>query len=299
MDDVVPILFDTDIGNDIDDAVALAYLLKQRRCELIGITTATGDTVQRAALAEVVCRAGGRDDIPIHAGLTGPLLFGRGQPEVPHYAAIRELPHRTDRPLGAALPFLRDTIRRRPGEIVLLATGPMTNLAALFAFDPELPTLLKEIVLMCGVFTGAAGHGPGDREWNALIDPIATALTVRHGAGRLLSVGLDVTMKCQLERDRCRERFRAAGGPLAAVLSMAEIWFSHAPQITFHDPLAAALIFEPGLCTLRSGTIDAIVAAGPLEGLTRFAAADDGPHRIATTVRADAFFDHFFATTGG
>jgi purine nucleosidase len=64
----VPVLFDTDIGSDIDDAVALAYLLRQPRCELLGVTTATGDTGQRAALAEVICRAAGRNDVPIHAG---------------------------------------------------------------------------------------------------------------------------------------------------------------------------------------------------------------------------------------
>ena len=111
---MVPVLFDTDIGNDIDDAVALAYLLRQPQCELLGITTVTGDTAKRAALAEVICRAAGREDVPIHAGLTGPLLFGPGQPQVPQYAAIEPLPHRKDYPTGGgAVAFLRETIRAR------------------------------------------------------------------------------------------------------------------------------------------------------------------------------------------
>lgn len=292
---MMPVLFDTDIGNDIDDAVALAYLLRQPACELLGITTTTGDTAKRAALAEVICRAAGREDIPIHAGLTGPLLFGRGQPEVPQYAAIAQQPHRTDYPTGnGALRFLAETIRARPGEITLLAVGPMTNIGALFAADPELPSLLKRIVLMCGVFTSL---GPGAREWNALVDPLATALTYHHGAGKLLSVGLDVTLKCVLDKALCRQRFVEAGGPLAATLALAEVWFERVDHITFHDPLAATLLFEPGLCTYQRGIIHTVAEAGELEGLTRWQPSAEGPHEIAVGVDPDAFFRHYFATT--
>src|SRR5204862_1648209 len=94
----IPILLDTDIGSDIDDAVALSYLLRQPRCELVGITTVTGDVAQRAACAEVLCRAVDREDIPIHCGASKPLLYGPGQPNVPQHAAIQRLPHRMDRP---------------------------------------------------------------------------------------------------------------------------------------------------------------------------------------------------------
>ena len=65
---MVSVLLDTDPGSDIDDVLAIAYLLKQPRCEFVGITTVSGDTPKRAALAEMVCRAFGREDIPIVAG---------------------------------------------------------------------------------------------------------------------------------------------------------------------------------------------------------------------------------------
>lgn len=74
MHNALPLLLDTDIGTDIDDAVALAYLLRQPRCELLGITTVTGEADKRAALADAVCRAAGRTDIPIHVGTQMPLL---------------------------------------------------------------------------------------------------------------------------------------------------------------------------------------------------------------------------------
>jgi len=184
--DKIPVLFDTDIGSDIDDAVALAYLLKQPQCDLLGVTTVTGDTAKRAAMVEIACRAGGRTDIPIHAGLTGPLLHGPGQPNVPQFDAVAAKPHRTDYP-NTAVDFLRKTIRSRPGEITLLAVGPMTNIATLFSLDPEIPSLLNRIVLMCGVFTTG---GPGAREWNAFVDPVATAIVYRHApAGKLIESG--------------------------------------------------------------------------------------------------------------
>lgn len=299
--DTIPVLFDTDIGSDIDDAVALGYLLRQSRCELVGITTVTGDTAKRAALAEIVCRAGGREDIPIHAGLTGPLLHGPGQPEVPQYEAVKDLPHRTEY-ANTAIDFLRHTIRQRPGEISLLAVGPMTNIGALFAADPEIPRLLKQVVLMCGVFTGRAGQGPGAREWNALVDPLACALVFRHAApGSLLSVGLDVTTLCKMPADECRRRFTQAGGALGVVGQMAETWFKHAPHIVFHDPLAATLLFEPEICSYAGGIVTTVTEEGPLAGLTRWTLGgsdEQRPHRIASLVDPEKFFAHYFGVAG-
>lgn len=296
----IPVLFDTDIGNDIDDAVALAYLLNEPRCELLGVTTVTGDTGKRAALADAVCRAAGRTDVPIYAGLTGPLLHGRGQSEVAQYAVLEGTDHRTDfgKPSDAVL-FLRDTIRSRPHEITMLAVGSMTNLAALFALDPEIPALVKRIVLMCGVFTGGmAHHGPGSREWNALLDPIATAIVFRYAVpGSLISVGLDVTEQCTMPKEECRDRFTQAGGALALVLKMAEVWFEHTPRITFHDPLAATLIFDETICTVERGNVSVWTNDDPLHGLTRWAKDENGQHEIAIAVDTERFFKQYFDIT--
>lgn len=298
--DRTAVILDTDIGSDIDDAVCLAYLLRQPRCELIGITTVSGDTVKRAGLAEVVCRASGREDVPIYAGATGPLLAGPGQPYVPQYEAIAHQSHRTDYTPGAAIEFLRQTIYARPHQITLLGIGPLTNLALLFASDPALPSLLKEVVLMCGVFTAGNGHGPGATEWNALVDPLATAMVFRARPPRFTSVGLEVTTRCVLPADDCRERFTRAGGPLSVVAAMAEVWFRGAPTITFHDPLAAAVLFEPDLCQYETGAVEVEVANSPVAGLTRFTPAPDGGiHQIATDVDAGRFFAHCFDVVGG
>lgn len=182
-------------------------------------------------------------------------------------------------------------------SITLLAVGPLTNVALLFASDPEIPSLLRQVVLMCGIFTSG---GPGAREWNALCDPVATAITFAARPPVFTSIGLDVTMQCQMAAAECRRRFRAAGGPLALVAEMAEVWFRGRPEITFHDPLAGAVLFEPELCRYQEGLVSVEIASPTLAGLTAWNPnAAEKPHRVAVAVDPEQFFAHYFEVTGG
>jgi len=299
MNQSIPILLDTDIGSDIDDALALAYLLRQPRCELVGITTVSGEPQHRAALADAVCRAGGRTDIPIHAGTAQPLLVQQNQPHAPQAAALAsgDWPHREFAP-NTALGFLRETIRARPGEITLLAIGPLTNLALLFALDPEVPRLLKEIVLMGGWFFDRP-----QPEWNIRCDPHAAAMVFAAPVPRLTAVGIDVTQLCRMPAAECRRHFAEAGGPLAPVAAFAEVWFQNKTDITFHDPLAAALIFEPSLCTTEARQISVELTSPLRPGQTYVDWHDRHnpdpntirPHHVAASVDAPAFFAQYFA----
>jgi len=285
------VLFDTDIGSDIDDAVALAYLLSQPRCDLLGITTVTGEPELRAEMASAMCRNVGRNDIPIHAGCPEALLIEMRQKQAPQARALGGWPRQQGFAPNTAVEFLRETIRASPGEVTLLATGPMTNLGLLFAVDPEIPSLLRQLVLMCGrYFDRMQG------EWNAIGDPHATAIV--YGAGcqtqppRHLSVGLDVTTQCRLSADLCRERFTAK--VLQPVRDFAEVWFERADRITFHDPLTAACVFEPSLCTYQEGKVH-VSLAPPTMGWTVFSdRTEDKPHAIAARVNSQRFFDHYF-----
>lgn len=280
MTDEIPVLLDTDIGSDIDDAVALAYLLRQPRCELVGVTTVTGDTAKRAALAEVICRAAGRDDVPVHRGADRPLLHGPGQPDVPQYDAVAGRDHTLERPANTAVDFLRQTIRARPGEITLLTIGPLTNAALLFALDPEIRPLLGGFVSMAGWF------GSPRPEWNASVDPVATAITYRAAVPAHRSVGLDVTLRCRMPADDVRARF--TDPPLDVVRDAAEVWFGHSPDITFHDPLAALAVFDE-VCTFVSGRVQT-----EPNGQTAFTEGE-GPHSVATDVDVDGFFERYFS----
>ena len=281
------ILLDTDIGSDIDDAVCLAYLLANPACNLLGITTVTGDTVARAKMASVLCKIAGKK-IPIHPGSRSSLLTEQKQPLVPQAAALNKWDHDTKFSQGEAIEFLRHTIRSNPGEVVLFGIGPMTNLAALFAADEDIPKLLKSLVLMCGYFK----HGKADMEWNALVDPTATAIVYRAAPKVHRSIGLDVTTQVTMPADEVRKKFTAP--LLRPVLDFAEVWFTERPDIMFHDPLAATTIFDESICAYERGLVDVELKSDRLAGATTFTKKEDGPHEIAATVDKQRFFDHYF-----
>lgn len=293
----IPVILDTDIGSDIDDAVALAYLLRQPQCELLGVTTVTGEPERRASLADAVCRAAGRTDVPIHVGTEHPLLGAQRQPKAPQTEALtQEWPHRTFERENTAIRFLYETLRARPGDITLLTVGPLTNIALLFALYPDAPALVGQLMMMGGRFLPPKAETQA--EWNILCDPAAAARVFQAPLPSLTAVGLDVTEPCRMEADACRARFERAGGPLSPVAAMAEVWFRQAPAITFHDPLAAALLFEPSLCQTTTSSIEVDLCALPGRTLQR-AESESRPHRIGVGVDPDAFFAHYFEIVGG
>src|SRR5689334_3389143 len=114
------VLLDTDIGSDIDDAVCLAYLLAQPECELLGITTVSGEPEHRAMLASALCNVAGVH-VPIFPGVAAPLLGPQRQPRAPQAAALSRWAHESTFGRGQAIEFMRQTIRAHPGEVTLLA----------------------------------------------------------------------------------------------------------------------------------------------------------------------------------
>jgi len=287
------VLLDTDIGSDIDDAVALAYLLARPDCELLGVTTVTGAAVARAKLASALCRAAGRN-VPVFPGAERPLLIEQRQKDCPQAAALPRWSHQESFPENLAVDFLRDTIHAHPGEVTLLTIGPLTNAALLYALDPEIPSLVREHVAMVGSFGVGqlAAERRGKGEWNAVGDPHATAICFRDGLRR--AVGLDVTLQVRLAAAEVRRRFTHP--LLRPVLDFAEVWFQRRDVITFHDPLAAAVVFEPSLCTWQRGRVQILLGAEGREGITEFTPDPAGPHVVADAVEPERFFEHYFAT---
>lgn len=302
---MIPVLVDTDIGSDIDDALAIAYLALHPSCHLLGITTVSGDVQQRAACAEVILRASEREDVPIHCGRRDPLLVGPGQPKVPQYDKIKHLPHRLDRPENTAVEFLNRTIRSRPGEIVLLTIGPFSNIALLFSTYPDIPYLLKDTVSMAGTFfpsdeLGAgssaqmdkvlAQHVKSEYEWNAHVDSTATSMVYRTTRKSHKTLGLDVTVPCRMTVAEVRERFTEE--PLKTAMLMAEAWFETRDVLTFHDPLAAAYIFNPDLCEMVKGRIQ----VDEKDGKMNFDGGK-GSDSVGRKVVVGRFMEEFFSIT--
>ena len=249
----------------------------------------TGDTVKRASMASVLCKIAGKQ-IPIHPGRRESLLIEQKQPDVPQAVALDRWAHNTDFSQGEAVEFMRQTIRSRPGEVVLLGIGPMTNIAALFAADEEIPRLLKGLVVMCGAFLDSTSK----TEWNALVDPAAAAIMYRAQPPYHRSVGLDVTLKVTMPADEVRKKFQTP--LLRPVLDFAEVWFQRTTEITFHDPLAAATLFDEAICGFEPGRIAVELKSDHVPGATLWYPNDAaGHHQIATTVNAPRFFEHYFS----
>ncbi|NLG98163.1 MAG: nucleoside hydrolase [Chloroflexi bacterium] len=286
------VLLDTDIGSDIDDAVCLAYLLANPNCDLVGVTTVTGEPEKRAMLASALCRVAGRDDIPIYPGAAEPLLIEQRQKQAAQAEALAKWPHRSDFPQGEAVEFLRRTIRANPGEITLLAVGPLTNIGLLLRTDPEIPRLLKGFVMMGGRFTNQrAGLSP--TEWNILCDPHAASIVYQNAPGLHRSIGLDVTTQVVMSAEEVRSRFAAP--LLQPVLDFAQVWFRQVSAITFHDPLAATVIFNDEICQFERGQVAVELESPRLAGYTFWSPDENGPHEVAVKVSPDRFFEEYFS----
>jgi inosine-uridine nucleoside N-ribohydrolase len=296
------ILLDTDIDimGDIDDAMCLAYLLAQPACELLGITTVSWDTARRAMVASALCNAAGRR-VPIYPGAATPLLAPlpsfEGAPSFDdaEQGVLDRWEHDREFPRGQAVEFMRQAIRAHPGEVVLLAVGPLTNVALLFAVDPDIPRLLKGLVMMAGTFTGRLPEA-GPREWNARLDPHASAMVYRAAVATHRSVGLDVTFNLKLGATEIRRRL---GGRPSLLRDMLAAWFKKSGSVTFHDPLAAATIFDERICRFERGTVDVELASERLGGTTYWRRDDaGGQHEVAIEVNGERFFEHYFALVG-
>ncbi|KAH6652495.1 inosine/uridine-preferring nucleoside hydrolase [Truncatella angustata] len=285
----IKVVVDTDIGTDPDDGLALAYLALHSACDLLGITIVTGDVQKRAAVAEILLRTCGRSDVPIHLGRREPLLKGAGQPLVQQYDFIENIHHKIARPENTAVHFLQSTIRNNPGEVVLLTIGPMSNVGTLFALDPELPTLCRDIVSMCGKYFGPEKH---KKEWNMLVDETAAGIMLNTPRPRHRFVGLDVTRPCTLQSADVEDRLFRDLGPLGTLFrESGDWWLRKKGRFTFHDPLAAAMIFHPEICQWKKGRVS--LDSG--NGATSFEEGDKASDLVAVEVDPEAFFSHYFA----
>ncbi len=289
----VKILLDTDIGSDIDDAVCLAYLLANPRCDLLGITTVTGEPEKRAWLASALCKKAGKE-VPIYVGAANPLLIEQRQKLAQQAKALGNWPHDRKFPKGQAIDFLRHQIRAHPGEVTLLTIGPLTNIALLFAMDPELPGLLKGLVMMCGKYTGYPSPW-GPTEWNAILDPHATAMVFRQKVALQRTIGLDVTLQVVMTPEEVRERFKKIP-LLQPVYDFSKVWFEERDILQFHDPLAAAIIFNDDICRFERGDFAIELENRDLLGVTHWTPEPAaGRHYAAMKVNPDKFFEEYFS----
>jgi len=253
------VLVDTDIGGDVDDALALAYFLKEPRCDLMGVTTVSRNTAGKAEIVSAICRNYGRPDVTIVPGAALPMATGHrlsAHEDGRYHPVVKGRPHDVFQASADAVGFLRRTIRENPGEVTLVALGPLTNVGMLFASDPEVAGLLKRLVIIGGEMTGVC-------EWNALCDPVAMAVAFGAGHGsrppETLLFGAEVTTPFNVSPDEGRA-FMKDIPSFDIVREAAEYWYRDGFNLFFHDPIVAVAVFHPEIATYRPATVSVDLA---------------------------------------
>ena len=290
------IILDTDIGDDIDDALALAFAVMSGKFDVLGVTTVFRNAEQRAELACCVLDALGRLDIPVYAGIGKTLLQSIPEWEQvvrshrPRQMDVLKKQQPSVQPQSdSAIDFIINTVMASDGDITLVPIGPFTNIAAAFTLEPRLAQKTK--IYMMG--------GATDRvrpEWNALCDPEATRIVFGTGAP-ITMVGLDVTTKCIMSY----EQVKAIGSvdrPINQIcFELIHLWGGNNPEPrpTLHDPLALATLIDPTLCETREIRIEVETRADHLRGATVPIAGEPNTS-VCTSVDSTRFMDYFVKT---
>ena len=237
------VIIDTDIGDDIDDAFALALAVKSPELQVSGVMTTFGDTETRAKITDRFLGETGHADIPVLAGKpTSTKTMSQGR-----YADRSHLAKSTH---GDAVDFLLDQIRKYPGEITLIGIGPLMNIGAAIDRDAAAFRKLKRVVIMGGSVRRGYGdlgyneHVPPQPEWNILND-VASAQKLFAAGVPLYVMPLDST---QLKLDEVKRGFLFGRGTAITdqLAILYHLWAQETP--TLFDPMAVAFALKPDLC---------------------------------------------------
>lgn len=273
------VIFDTDIG--IDDAMALLFLHYSPDVELVAITSVVGnasiDDTTRNALY-VKQRFG--IAAPVHRGAaqaSGPAL-GEGYPDFVHGRnglgdILFDEPSASEDPLPAAEAIVA-LARAHPGELSIVAVGRLTNIAAALALCPALPELVREVVIMGGVFgfAGQCGNVSPVAEANIAGDPAAADAVFISGMP-LTVVGLDVTEKTRMDESFINQLRERAGDAGEFIYQTTRAYFDFYQQSAgprhcpIHDSSAVACLLAPSLYRMQSRVVR-VATAGIAIGQT-------------------------------
>ena len=245
----VPILLDTDIGSDVDDAFAMGLILASPELELRGVTTVSGDTETRAWMACRFLSHVGQRDIAVAAGSEPqPEQEIGGQFQYRYHPAV--LFNRTSRPLKeSAVEFLYRKLKEDPGNVTIVAVGPLTNIARLLEDHPDSKKLIRKIVSMGGSFRiGYDGKRKPEIEWNIKLDPKA-ARTVYASGVPLVIAPLDGSGTIRLEKPLRKKLFASSTIIALQLQALYQMWDQETPIL--FDAAAAALAISEDRFTME------------------------------------------------
>lgn len=248
------IIFDCDLGGDIDDAFAVALILASPEFEVLGFVMDQGDTPKRAQVACKMLYETGMHDIPVVVGRKTNDYFSSQF----HWAEGFE----TIKPMNKnAADFIIENLRKYPDEIILFTVGPVPNIMDVLKKDPDALKLAKHVYSMFGSYYMGYDTGPiPSAEWNVRGDEEAARMLVNSGAD-ISYAGLDVTTYVKLN-EAYRNKLIMRQSPLTNALSaLYTLWryesYAH-PDPVLHDVVAVGMLLWPELYTTRKAHIKVI-----------------------------------------
>lgn len=257
--DRVRVIVDTDIGDDVDDAIALALALESPELEVVGVTTVYKNVHLRTQLARTLLDIY-EADIPVATGIGQPFRYQVDDTSVPHQCRTLTKTYEPNCDLDA-VSFIIDALRKDPG-IVIIAIGPLTNIGMAVKLAPEILRQAR-IVIMGGAFTAVYP------EYNILCDPEAANCVIHSGA-QVEMIGLDVTTACVLSAADVQRILLGSSKRGRFLAELTSIWMdtSIAKKVTLHDPLTVAYVVDPTMLEMESEPINIELEGTFTRGLT-------------------------------
>jgi purine nucleosidase len=273
------LILDTDIGSDVDDAMALAQILGSPDLSLVEVHTVYGDTRLRAQLARRYGVLAGRE-LDVVPGLVEP-LSGRKVWWAGHEGTLHDDLSSETVSSGSAPERLVAQLREHPGELDVAAIGPLTNVAKALELEPEVARWIRHLWVMGGSF------GDGKAEHNFKSDDVAAQIVLNAGIPTTVT-GLEITQQVTIEAPQL-ERIRAAGLLGAALGADIEQWWAYWSETwnVPHDPVAVLALSRPELFSFSDVGRVSVVVGEEGAGRSTFAPDAAGSVRIVTGVDAE------------
>ncbi|HEX2987004.1 MAG TPA: nucleoside hydrolase, partial [Chloroflexota bacterium] len=296
------LILDTDIGDDVDDALCLGLILGCPEVELRGVTTVFGNVAARARQARTILKVAGEAfaRVPVSAGCGGsmasrPLHNVRAYLEdhLPNQDASclpeAELPEGDPR---HGVDLLLDELK---GDVVPVTIGAMTNLAMAIVKDWRVIRRIPRILSMAGEFRAPMA------EWNIRCDPEAAHIVLGSGVPMDIipwTIGMQVSF-----RQEHLDRLSRSRRPLAQRLAMAiQCWQMNwsdngkkaRPMPHLFDPMTIATLIWPELCTWKRGWVKVELTGTETYGYTTFREDENGPHRVAWDAKVEESLGFWF-----
>lgn len=234
------IIIDTDIGDDIDDALAVALALNSPEIDVVGITTVFRNTTLRTKLAKKLLQVFDRPDISVVKGIEKPLINDWDRNLIPQQVKAVKEEISIDEEIKA-VDFIIEKVMSAKEPVTIVTIGPLTNIATAIIKEPRLKDK-TQIYMMGGMYSQAFP------EWNIYCDPESARVVFDSGI-RITMIGLDVTLKCKLDKISLEKIFNFNSKRTNFLSELIKIW-QEGNENRFpilHDPLAVATLIDPSL----------------------------------------------------